>query len=75
MSQYKIEKNVPRTSRKGKDSRGTSKYPIYEMEVGDSFVMQSLSRTMVYQTWPMVTGFQFSSQKLPDGNFRVWRIK
>ena len=75
MSEVKIEKGVPMPVR---SLQRDSLYPWKQMEVGDSFVMQSgkspnhASNMMRYQR--QRTGRQYSSRTQADGTIRIWRV-
>ena len=71
---YEIEKNVAIASRVGV----INKYPLSEMEIGDSFVISAPTSKRIQlsiyscaknKKMKVVTRF------LADGSIRVWRVK
>ena len=70
MQQFQIEKGVPIPGA----GRSAAKYPLAEMEVGDSF-FTDVERDRIY-TAVSYFGYRnnkkFSVRKV-DGGFRVWR--
>jgi len=70
MSNIKIEKNV-------RMPRRLNKYPLSEMNVGDSFLVEEgceLSLRQKIFHFSKKTGKKFSVLKTPDGK-RCWRTK
>lgn len=69
--EYTIDKGVPvRVT--------SSKYPLEELEVGDSFVVPKEKRRSVATRMTLVknaTGREFLSRSVSDTEVRVWRIK
>ena len=69
-----IEKNIALPPRR--ESGKVSKYPIKNMEVGDSILIegQNASKSAgVVGYWRNVTGFTLISRSV-EGGTRVWRI-
>lgn len=69
---FKIEKGIPITKLPGK-----VKYPIFEMEVGDSFFLrdanhQTISGSITHAK--MKTGRNFAA-RMVEGGIRVWRTR
>lgn len=67
--EYKIEKGVPMSNRR--------KYPLLEMEIGDSFHIPGI-KTTKYPSGAIgyariKLGYKFVSRKERDG-IRIWRI-
>ena len=74
-SDYVIEKNVPFVQKKGPGRK--PKYPLRQMEVGDSFLVPGGNlRTM--RTMARIVGLQlgrkFKAQE-QEGGVRVWRVE
>ena len=64
---FKIEKNVPMPE------RGGSKYPLTDMEVGDSFMSDSRTGLAgAIQAQQRKTDWKFKLRTV-EGGFRVWR--
>ena len=68
----KIEKNIPIPPKQGKYSS-----LAYEMKEGDSVVCSSYTETervrrAIYYT---CEGYKPITRKLPDGGWRLWKIK
>ena len=67
----KIDKGVPIPT----DTRGRpQKYPWREMEVGESFVGDINARSMTSRVG-YTTGYKFTSRKIGENEFRIWRVK
>lgn len=72
MSEVEIESGVEFQARR----KRRSKYPLDEMDVGDSFVVEKptirphLSRFMKADD----AGRKFATRKTDDGGLRVWRV-
>ena len=67
----KIEKGVPLP----RVERGaTRKYPWHEMGVGESFVGDKNARSMISRVG-YTTGYKFTSRKIGENEFRIWRVK
>lgn len=67
----KIDKRVPIPP----DIRGRpKKYPWHEMGVGDSFVGGVTARSLITKA-AKATGFKFTSRKIGENEFRIWRVK
>lgn len=72
----KIDKNIPMPG-----TRAPSKIyelPFKEMEIGDSFLAEGLSRNQVaylthYAYWKFKR--KFATRQEPSGLFRIWRIE
>lgn len=69
---YKIEDGVPLPR---------SKYPLSELEVGQSFLVESLTKTQmrsvrssVYAIAHAIQGRKFVTRRVGDTALRVWRI-
>lgn len=77
---FTIEKNVPIPSGAGKRGRAPI-YPFRQMEVGDSFFVESEVDSKVQSTLTNAAfsisksdaSFRFSVRRV-DGGYRVWRI-
>lgn len=68
---FKIEKGIPLP----KAIRGKpKKYPWHEMDVGDSFVGGVSARSLVSRAGKAI-GFKFTSRKIGENEFRIWRVK
>lgn len=74
----KIEKGVPIPEQ----SSGPTKYNFEAMQVGDSFIADKHEKKghspKAYNAaiaWGKNNGASFTGRKMPDGSFRVWRIK
>lgn len=67
----KIEKGVPMPH--GRIGWAT-KYPWYEMNIGDSFVASGGARSGLSHM-AKATGFKFTSRKIGENEFRIWRVK
>lgn len=58
-----------------KETRGRPrKYPWHEMDVGDSFVGGKNARSMISHVYG-TTGYKFTSRKIGENKFRIWRVK
>lgn len=69
--EYTIDKGVP-------IKVSSSKYPLEELEVGDSFVIPKEQRRSVATRMTLVknaTGREFTSRTVSDTEVRVWRTK
>lgn len=64
----KIEKGVPFPNR-----NPSSKYTIIEMKVGDSFVVENLSKAVGARLAIMRMGWKCCQQAQLDGSVRIWR--
>ena len=62
----KIEKGVPLPERR-------SKYPVLEMEVGDSVVLKTLKRVCSMRVSAEREGIKLTARRQEDGTYRVWR--
>lgn len=75
---YEIEKNVPIPAAAVGPKKGRSKYPCYEMEVGDSFFAPGMSKclagTTVFRFNKVIPGKKFASRAENNG-FRIWRVE
>ena len=75
MGEYKIEKNIPTPI--NARSKGESKYPFAQMEVGDSFVMEDRSISRANNAIHLFRK-KFPEKKFVvravDAGFRIWRI-
>lgn len=76
MMLFEIEKGVPMPAdQKGK--KGSSKYPLADMSIGDSFFVPNGRITTVrkaaYQRGPALNR-RFSVRTV-DGGVRVWRVE
>jgi hypothetical protein len=84
---YAIEKTVPLPGRKEYISspgaraparRWARKYPFRAMEVGDSFLVEpreaNRARSAASKWSKRHRGFRFTSRRMPDGDYRIWRI-
>lgn len=76
-----IEKNFP-IPEVNKGSNRFRKYPIREMEVGDSILVDGTSATSEgckgyssAMTHAWRTGKRFSGRKEGDGKVRIWRVE
>lgn len=71
---YEIEKGIPLDQSRGNGHR--AKYPWRQMEVGDSFVMDShiQSASGKVGAAQKATGFKFSCRKISDTQTRIWRV-
>lgn len=72
--QFKIEAGIPIP--KGRALR--EKYPLGEMEVGDSFEAPADQRSYIDQAKSRMkqrTGKEFTCRRQPNGKVRIWRIK
>lgn len=67
----KIEKGVPMPH--GRAGRAT-KYPWQEMNIGDSFVGGVTARSLITRMGKS-TGQKFTSRKIGENEFRIWRVK
>lgn len=66
-----IDKGVPIPT----DLRGRpKKYPWREMDVGDSFVGGVAARSLTTRMGKS-TGQKFTSRKIGENEFRIWRVK
>jgi hypothetical protein len=79
--EYPIEHGIPLPERTRGGQRGTSKYPFYVIEIGDSFFVagagDSRHQTMVISSTSHArkrTGREFSTRQV-DGGIRVWRTQ
>ena len=72
MSEFKIEKGVPKPAR-----AGYSKYPLRKMEVGDSFFIETGDPSVIRSNVTIFSkrnpGYKFSTRKEGTG-IRIWRI-
>ncbi len=73
MTKFIIEKNIPVRSAKNGGSKGKSKYPIFEMEVGDSFFSEDRRLGCRAAGFGKTTGYKFSSSVEGSG-VRIWRV-
>ena len=75
-TQVKIEKNIPLPS--GSGGRGKPKsfvrIAMETMDISDSFVTDSRSRRMVGSISTLINR-KFTTRKIADNQYRVWRIK
>lgn len=69
MKQYEIEKDVPIPEVSGK---GRSKYPFYEMAVGDSIFSENVSIRQAAYAHARRNNKTFIVRKV-EGGYRVWR--
>lgn len=73
---YKIEKGIPVATG---SKKGTSKYPWFEMEVGDSFVVPEGEvqriRSAAQQHCIRYEPRDFKVRKTDEGVYRCWRLK
>lgn len=72
---YVIEKNVPLV---GNGAGRRTKYPLREMEVGDSFKIEANRRGCVYDAAHKLKPKEFATRVyIEDGKkiCRVWRVK
>lgn len=67
---FKIEKGVPVTARHPK-----KRYPISQMEAGDSFVVLTNSERIYAAQMARKCGFVYTSRKQKDGTYRIWRVE
>ena len=74
----KIEKGIP-IAPHGNTGKRKSKYPLADMEVGDSFVAKRVKRAALYSAIYSATmgkgkclGRKFTIRST-EGGFRVWR--
>lgn len=71
---FVIEKGIPLP-----ESRGTSRYPLSKMEVGDSFEITGADPRMEKQLRAAIgrhlNGRKFTCRKVGVQVFRIWRIK
>ena len=69
----KIEKNIPFPT------RGKSKYPIKELEVGDSFLVDASQRpsitAMLCRIYRNDPDKRYTTRTVSAGKIRVWRVK
>src|SRR5262245_59596807 len=72
MMPYKIDKNVPLPPLARK---GTSKYPLAEMEVGDSFVIENSNLGSSVKAIARKLGIKVTTRHVGDNRYRVWRIE
>ncbi len=79
MDEIKIEKGVPM----GRSRFEAKKYPLFEMEVGDSFIVPSkVKQAAAYgisrqaNQIAILAGkpHRFKTGKVSDGIYRVWRV-
>lgn len=69
MSEFKIEHDIPIPP-----SRGRTKYPFDQMQVGDSFLSRSHGVTSATGYYAKLhPGVKFRQRKV-SGGWRVWRI-
>ncbi|HKY46130.1 MAG TPA: hypothetical protein VJM50_23770 [Pyrinomonadaceae bacterium] len=75
---YEIDSNIPKPHRA--DPRRHVKYPFRIMGVGSSFLVESerarnnaISAANSYRCTPHGQGKKFSSMKVGDGRYRIWR--
>jgi hypothetical protein len=68
MDTYKIEKGVPLP-----DTLRTPTYPFKEMEIGDSFFVESRSKKAGIHSTAKHYGITITIRKQGSG-FRVWRV-
>ena len=66
----KIDKNVPIPHR---HNERIKKYPIADMKVGDSILINRKSRESVYYQRAK-TGFVFTMRKEGKDKYRIWRV-
>lgn len=69
-----IDKNMPLPPTRG--SAGGKKYPITELEIGDSFLVTDATQRKVWGSVGSVakrTGAKFTVRNV-EGGVRVWRI-
>jgi hypothetical protein len=75
-TQVKIEKNIPLPS--GSGGRGKPKslvrIAMETMDISDSFVTDSRSRKMVGSISILINR-KFTTRKIADNQYRVWRIE
>lgn len=50
------------------------KYPWHEMCVGDSFVGGVTARSLITRV-AKHSGYKFTSRKIGENEFRIWRVK
>ncbi len=79
MDEIKIEKGVPM----GRTRFAAKKYPLFEMEVGDSFLVPSnvrqaaaygIGREANQRAILAGRPHRFKTGKISDGVYRVWRV-
>lgn len=73
----KIEKNIPAPQNHKRGGPGRKYlYPFHEMEVGDSFIAEKDSVCSSAIAFAKRNGgkVKFTTMRLPNGTFRVWRI-
>ena len=69
IAMYEIEKGVPLQA-----SVRPTKFPFKQMEVGDSFVVESQSARISVIQRAKVLGYFVTSRKQLDGTYRIWRV-
>lgn len=65
----KIEKGIPIPLR---GERAT--YPLREMTIGDSFVVESTAKRASAWNIAKRLGIRLISKELPGGKYRIWRV-
>jgi len=75
MTQIKIEKNVPMPDEHSGVGRAKSpeRIAMETMDIGDSFVTTLHKRKMVGST-SLLINRKFTTRKIGDNQYRVWRI-
>lgn len=76
-TKVKVESGVAITPIKRGRPSGPSKYPWDTMKKGESFVAPTQALSGVGNGWAKRNGktLRFAERKMPDGSFRVWRVK
>ena len=75
MNKVKVDKDVPLPVRGTEKEPGSIKYPFNEMEVGDSFSVESVSSIRSLCVRFNKTGRKFRVLKCKDGSHRCWRTE
>ena len=74
----KIDKNIPIPAR----GLINSKYPLDEMEVGDSFCLNDMSKDYAYKEYAKMNHYmrghykpyKLSIRKIRSRTFRIWKL-
>lgn len=52
-----------------------SEYPLKRMQIGDSFLVADQNERKKVRTMAIRRGMKITSQTMPNGKIRVWRIE
>ena len=66
--EYVVEKDVP-----VRNNHGSPFNILFDMEDGDSFLVQYISQRESARTFAKNNGFRITTRQEPDGMYRIWK--